>query len=283
LITGADGGLGKVVVKELVCRGATVIMGCLKLSDGQKAVDEIRKITSNGEMYLHQVNLANLSSVREFAKEIKEKYPHINILINNAGIGNSNWPLKKTKDGFEEHMIINYFGHFLLTNLLLDHVEKGAPARILFTASTLHLFAKLDLDDLNFDQAFKGTFDRVLPLPYGNSKLAMMLFAQELAEKLKNSNVKTYSYCPGLCDTPIFDNCTLPVYLFAKFCLLFIGHSADQGSKMIVYCSISKKCAQESGKMYRNNRVWTLATKAIEAQRQIGKSLWEISEKLVGI
>lgn len=142
------------------------------------------------------LDLGSLESVRKCAEEVKSKFPHINILINNAGVMIHESRLQKTKDGFEVNIGVNHLGHFLWTNLLLDYIKKGAPgARIVFTSSMGHQFSDLNVDDLNLEK--RGPFGPDNFGPYGNSKLANMLLARSLAKKLKNDNVTTYALCPG--------------------------------------------------------------------------------------
>ena len=77
------------------------------------------------------MELDSLESVRKFCEQVISQFPHVNILINNAGVLDAtDGKLRKTRDGFETNMGINYLGHFLLTLLLLDHVKKAAPSRL---------------------------------------------------------------------------------------------------------------------------------------------------------
>ena len=77
-----------------------------------------------------QLELDALASIRTFSEQVIKQFPHVNILINNAGVMDAtDGKLRKTKDGFESNMGINHLGHFLLTLLLLDHLKKAAPSR----------------------------------------------------------------------------------------------------------------------------------------------------------
>lgn len=162
LVTGANSGLGKVTALEFAKRGCTVIMACRNAEQGQKALDEIKAKTNSEnlvshfhhgyllkvdirelytvifgsefkfflpEQLLRELDLADLSSVRTFAEKIKQEFPAIHILVNNAGVYFDSDELQHTKDGFEVHMGINHLGHFLLTNLLLDNIKRAAPSR----------------------------------------------------------------------------------------------------------------------------------------------------------
>lgn len=74
-----------------------------------------------------ELDLASLTSVRKFAEEVLKKFNKIDVLINNAGLAVPEF--KTTEDGLEMNMGVNHFGHFLLTNLLLDKLKESAPSR----------------------------------------------------------------------------------------------------------------------------------------------------------
>lgn len=85
---------------------------------------------------IEEIDLSNLQSVRNFAGRILDREAGIHILINNAGV--MMCPEGKTEDGFEMHMATNYFGHALLTLILLPRLAKSGPARIVFVSSLVH-------------------------------------------------------------------------------------------------------------------------------------------------
>lgn len=174
-----------------------------------------------------ELDLADFQSVRKFAQSVTERFPHVNILINNAGILDGNGVLRNTKDHFESHMQVNYLGHFLLTNLLLDHLKKGAPgARVVCLGSTMHVLAHLDTEDLSLERAQSLGFGNFLP--YNNSKLAHILFARELASRLEGTGVHTYSLCPGMIRTELFRNEAWYKQTIYSFNLLFAGSTISE-------------------------------------------------------
>lgn len=76
-----------------------------------------------------KLNLASFSSIKEFATEVVKNFAEVHVLINNAGVY---VPFKEhalTEDGFEIHFGVNHLGHFLLTNLLSEHLKQNAPSR----------------------------------------------------------------------------------------------------------------------------------------------------------
>lgn len=96
-----------------------------------------------------------------------------------------------TKDGLEMQIGTNHFGHFLLTNLLLDMIKASAPARIINVSSLAHTFGKINREDIQSEKSYARW------QAYGQSKLANILFTRELAKRLKGTNVTVNSLHPG--------------------------------------------------------------------------------------
>jgi retinol dehydrogenase-14 len=141
------------------------------------------------------VDLASLQSVRDLAERFLGSYDRLDVLVNNAGT----FPTKQTftEDGFEMQMGVNHLAHFLLTELLLDCLKASAPSRIVTVTSTLHKKAGLDFD------TFKGFDKYSAQTAYNQSKLANVLFAVELAERLEGTGVTSNVLHPGAVATDI--------------------------------------------------------------------------------
>ena len=123
IVTGANTGIGKATALEVARRYGRVIMACRDLKKGEAAKKEISSITPNGELVVRKLDLASLKSVREFARQICQEEICLHALVNNAGV--MECPYQLTEDGLETHMAVNHFGHFLLTNLLLDKLKAS--------------------------------------------------------------------------------------------------------------------------------------------------------------
>ena len=121
-----------------------------------------------------QVDLASLKSVRAFSARMLEEEPHIDVLINNAGVMDT--PYTKTEDGFELQFGVNYLAHFLLTNLLLECLKEAPAARVVNVSSRAHELGEINFDDLMSERRYKphGAYRR--------SKLDNILFTQALAK-----------------------------------------------------------------------------------------------------
>ena len=136
------------------------------------------------------LDLANLESVKEFAKKFKEKYDRLDLLINNAGVMIP--PYSKTADGFELQFGTNHLGHFALTGLLLDVLKNTADSRIVNVSSVAHKYGKLNFDDLNWETRKYSAMKA-----YGDSKIANLYFTYELQNRLGNTHPMVTAAHPG--------------------------------------------------------------------------------------
>lgn len=188
LVTGANSGLGFGTTKELVKKGAKVVMAVRNMEKGEAAYNNILKEVPEAQLELMQVDLSDLNSVRNFAGEFKEKYDKLDVLINNAGVM---MPVKRfeTKQGFEGQFGTNHLGHFMLTRELFDVIEKTPNSRIVTLSS---LVAKMKKGKIYWDDMqFEKSYDKMAS--YSQSKLANMMFGIELHKKIEDTNKQTLS------------------------------------------------------------------------------------------
>ena len=179
-------------------RQARVIMACRSVERGEKAAEEVRRASGSSNVVFQQLDLASLTSVRRFCERVLKEEPHIDILINNAGI--MACPYWKTEDGFEMQFGVNHLGHFLLTNLLLDRLKEAPAARIVNVSSGAHGYAMakgINFDDINSEKSYNTM------KAYGQSKLANILFTRSLARQLEGTTVTTNSLHPGVIRTEL--------------------------------------------------------------------------------
>jgi len=197
LVTGANSGLGLATATHLAGKGATVVLGCRSKSKGQAAAKEIRDVHPKALLEPLALDLGSFTSIRDAAKEFTAKHDELHSLILNAGIGLP--PFGLTEDGIEQQFGVNHIGHFLLTQLLLPTVEASstpaAPTTIVAVTSMAHFDSHPEgvhttLAALNNKETYSP--DKA----YSQSKLANVLFAQELATRVKNG-VLVNSVHPG--------------------------------------------------------------------------------------
>lgn len=195
IVTGANSGIGKETAVDLAKRNARVIVACRSKDRGQKAVADIQERSGNNNVYFRQLDLASFSSVHQFAAGVLSDEPKIDILINNAAVFLV--PYSKTIDGVETHFSVNYLGHFLLTNLLLDRLREAPSARIINVAADIpplvgKLTGGIDYNDINSERSY----NRIKA--YTQSKYAVLLYSAHLAQQLRDSRVTVSTVHPGV-------------------------------------------------------------------------------------
>jgi NAD(P)-dependent dehydrogenase (short-subunit alcohol dehydrogenase family) len=192
VITGGNSGIGLETAVALAGAGAEVVLGCRDRRRAEGAVADIQRRAGNDQVRSHHLDLADLASVQRFASTLAGELDHIDVLVNNAGLILDR--RTETADGFETVFGVNHLGHFLLTELLGDHLRAAGQARIVVVASDAHrlAFGGLRWGDLD---RHRGRYDpwRV----YAESKLANVLHAQALATRFEGSGVVAHSLHPG--------------------------------------------------------------------------------------
>uniref|UniRef100_A0A3Q3WHW6 Uncharacterized protein n=1 Tax=Mola mola TaxID=94237 RepID=A0A3Q3WHW6_MOLML len=183
LITGANTGIGKETALDLAMRGARVIMACRDVEKGEEAAASIRAANPKAQVEVRELDLADTCSIRAFAQKFLREVDDLHILVHNAGV--MMCPYTKTVDGFEMHIGVNHLGHFLLTYLLIGQLKHSAPARIVVVSSLAHNFGWIRFHDLHSQGSYNSG------LAYCQSKLANVLFARELARRLKGTERHT--------------------------------------------------------------------------------------------
>jgi NAD(P)-dependent dehydrogenase (short-subunit alcohol dehydrogenase family) len=178
IVTGSNRGIGLEAAFELGRHGAHVVVATRRAGNAEAAAEYIRRRAPGALVEPMRLDLADLDSVREFAARFRAGHDRLDLLINNAGVGYL--PYARTADGLEATLGTNHFGHFALTALLLDRLLQRPGARVVTVASRVHELpeACLDFDDLLYERHYDAA------IAYARSKLANLLFAQELHRRL---------------------------------------------------------------------------------------------------
>ena len=197
IVTGANVGLGYETTLGLVDRGAKVIMACRNLQKANQTKANILKLYPEADLEVRELDLNSQASVRTFAEGIKTDYSAIHFLINNAGIMMT--PQGQTEDGLESQMGVNYFAHFLLTGLLMPLLEAEKGSRVVALSSKAHEWGTIDFNNLNAEQSYSKMG------AYSQSKLACLMFAYELQDRLVAAQKHTVSLAahPGGSNTEL--------------------------------------------------------------------------------
>jgi NAD(P)-dependent dehydrogenase (short-subunit alcohol dehydrogenase family) len=294
LITGANSGIGYYAALELARKGAHIVLACRDPRRAEAAMTAIRAATPGARLELAQLDLASLSSVREFAeRELAQRRP-IHILINNAGVMAPPARLE-TADGFELQFGTNVLGHFALTAWLLPALEQAAAEaaerpRIVTIASIAHKGGQLDFEDLQSTRSYS-------PMrAYRQSKLADLMFGFELDRRLREAQSRVMSVAahPGVADTNLFSSGDYPAIeralrrLAGRLIALALN-TGPMGALPTLYAATSD-CVRDGGyygpmglfeargSRVGNARVASQARDAVAAAK-----LWRICETLAGV
>jgi NAD(P)-dependent dehydrogenase (short-subunit alcohol dehydrogenase family) len=198
VVTGANGGLGLEVARELARKGGHVVMAARDQTKAEAARASIRDQVPGGSLALQPLDLASQRSVREAAAQILADHPRIDILANNAGV--MAVPERRTEDGFELQLAVNHLGHFALTAQLTSALLQSDDARVVSVTSTgRHAGRSLDPDNPHLC----GRYDPWQA--YGQSKLANLRFALELDRRFREAGVPARSIVvhPGFTNTDL--------------------------------------------------------------------------------
>jgi NAD(P)-dependent dehydrogenase (short-subunit alcohol dehydrogenase family) len=192
LVTGATDGLGKAISVELARAGATVLVHGRSAERAEAAADDIRAASGSELLRTCAGDLASLAQVRSLAEMVLSTEPRLDVLVNNAGIGTAgpgDGKRIESADGYELRFAVNYLAPFVLTRLLEPLLVRSAPARIVNVASAGQ--APIDFDDVMIEDGYDGG------RAYGQSKLAMVAWTFDLAERLAGQGVTATVRHPG--------------------------------------------------------------------------------------
>uniref|UniRef100_A0A8C3TWI3 Polyprenol dehydrogenase n=2 Tax=Catharus TaxID=9184 RepID=A0A8C3TWI3_CATUS len=311
IVTGGTKGIGYQTVKHLARLGMHVIIAGNSESDGQEAVRKIKEETLTGKVTLSQesllmsmcfyiiisdltrfvfissflpveflyCDLASMKSIRQFVQQFRAKNCPLHVLVNNAGV--MLVPERKTEDGFEEHFGLNYLGHFLLTNLLLDTLKQSGThshnARIITVSSATHYVGKLHLDDLQSRCSYSPHG------AYAQSKLALVLFTYRLQHLLtaNGSHVTANVVDPGVVNTELYKHVFWVVKVVKWMTAWLFFKTPEEGASTTIYAAISPEMEGAGGCYLYNEERTKSADVAYDEELQ--RVLWTESCKMVGI
>ena len=276
LVTGGNSGIGRHTVIELARMGARVVFTSRNVRKGDVARAEIREAANTKLVDCMELDLASFASIEKFAKQFLAKYDRLDVLVLNAGLILDR--RSTTVDGFESTFGVNHLGHFRLTQLLRERVMSTAPARIVVVSSTVHKNAKsgLDFDDLMLERGYaRSGFDA-----YSRSKLANILFANELSRQLDGTGVTVNSLHPGAVRSGFGADGDVKGPLWWSFVLARpFMLSPERGAETSIYLASSLEVQGKTGGYYARCK---LAQASEAAQDPMAaKRLWKVSEELV--
>ena len=287
IVTGATGGLGLETALGLAGAGAEVILAGRNAAKAHEAEATIRQRQNDAKVRFEFVDLARLESVADFANRLLSLGRPINMLVNNAGLMAPR-ERKVTPDGFELQLGTNYLSHFALTGRLLPMLTLG-QARVVQLSSIAHRSGKIHVDDLNYERGYK-------PFPvYGQSKLAMLMFAIELDRRSKANGwgLTSVAAHPGFAQTDLVNNgpgVGANAFMAGTYKLLgnLISHSAAAGALPTLMAATLP--GAEGGQFF-GPQGWMelkgapgpgkIEPKALDGA--VASKLWALSERMTGV
>jgi NAD(P)-dependent dehydrogenase (short-subunit alcohol dehydrogenase family) len=282
VVTGANSGIGWFTARELAGHGARVILACRDVERGKQAADRIRSGLPGADLDVAELNLASMASVRAFADSWQDA---LDVLVNNAGVMAPPKPAS-TQDGFELQFGTNHLGHFVLTGLLLPALLAAASPRVVTVSSIAHHGATMDVLEGNAGAVYHAQRS------YSNSKLANLLFAQELQRmaSARGLNLTSVGAHPGVSSTGLVaDPQGMGAKLFmrtvAPLFVKVLTQSAAAGARSTLYAATRAEPGSYTGPQRfgeTRGRIGPARLSALASEEKLARRLWQVSEELTG-
>ncbi len=291
VVTGANSGLGFWTAKGLVFRGAAVVMACRDTPKAQEVARTILAELPDADLHVLRLDLADLSSVREFAEAFRQRFDRLDLLINNAGV--MACPRRETADGFELQFGVNHLGHFALTGLLFPEIASRPDSRVVTVTSGAHNVGNIRFDDLHS----RRRYDRWAA--YAQSKLANLLFTFELQRRVQQEGLGVLSVAahPGYAATNLQRSGPLmerppgwggAMEMLVSFANRTLAQSPEMGSLPQLYAALAEDVRGgdvigPAGFMEMSGYPCKVGSSLRSRDEELAKRLWAVSSELTGV
>lgn len=266
LITGATSGLGKALAFKFAASKYRVYAIARSKAKAESVKRQVAEKT-NESIEILLTDLSSQREVRRLVKKLKKDKVKFNALVNCAGTYKNKLTL--TEDGIESTFAVNHLAPFLLTNLLLENKLIKPLGRILTISSIAHALVTLNFKDLSLPKHFNGW------RAYCQSKLANILFSNELAKRLETSSITSNAVHPGTISSQLLN--TIPKR-FSTFTRL-VAITPQESAKAVFYLIDNKELQNVSGKYFsRFKQSRTFIWRHILVRQ---KEFWDLSTQLV--
>lgn len=273
VVTGATSGIGLEAAKSLALKGAYLIIVGRNEKKCISIVNQIKRLKGASHVDYFCTDLSDLKQVRNLAKVLKEKYDHIDVLVNNAGAYFKSHRYESA-DGYEMTLALNYLSPFLLTSLLIDKLKASDQGRIINVSSNSHYNGTILLDDLQSKKEYNG-FNA-----YAQSKLAIVLFTYELARRLDNSNITVNALDPGSVATNFGkNNGWLRFYI--RRLVKRNERNVSEGTTTSIYLATSPDVADITGGYFFDEKQVKSSDDSYD--QKLATKLWEVGEMLTKV
>jgi len=273
VISGATNGIGKAAAIELSKENPNLLFTYRNQDLANELLAEIKALSPDTHVQSVYCDFSNQDSIKQCADEINHLCGDIDVLINNAGVVNTSY--HENSEGIENTFAVNHLGYFLLTNLLLNKLKGGNESRIINVSSAAHSFVKeIQWDDINF----KNNFGQGLR-PYGQSKLANLLFTRYLAIKLSTDNISVNAIHPGGVNTSLGSQNKAWYSKPLRLILRPFFRSPLKGAESIIYLA-TKQDDGVTGEYFVDSKIHKSSSYSKNLEE--AHKLWGLSEELVG-
>src|SRR5437870_5537055 len=273
LITGGTGGIGKATAVGLATLGARVGITGRDLERAEQAAIDIRAASRNPAIDAFAADLTSQAEVHRLATAVLDAYPRLDVLVNNVG---GFWAHRHpTADGLERTFALNHLAPFLLTTLLLDRLKASAPARVITVSSGAQSMGRIDFDDLQGARNYSGQ------RAYNQSKLANVMFSNELARRLDGTGVTANSLHPGVVRSNFGAEDQARWFAVISRVLLPLLKTPAQGARTSIYLASSPDMEGVTGRFFANRKIKRPNKVAFDTE--MTAKLWNVSAALVGV
>ena len=270
MVTGATAGIGKITATALAGLDAKMIITGRNQRKLEDTVHQIRTETGNESVQYLLADFSDLQQVRDLAMAFKERFSRLDVLVNNAGaFFNSRI---ETMYGVEMTFLVNHLAPFLLTNLLLENIQKSNRARIINVSSDVHKQGTMNFNDLSFKHGYFGM------KAYARSKLANILITYELVRRLGDSSVTVNALHPGHVATDIWKTNFSIIGPALKWIVGLFALSPEEGADNSIYLASSSEATGVTGKYFIKRK--PVNSSPISYDEEIAQRLWDFSETL---
>jgi len=273
LITGGTDGIGKATAIGLARLGARVGITGRDRARAEQAAADIRAASGTPAVDTFAADMTSQAEVRRLAGAVLDAYPRLDVLINNVG---GFWAHRHpTAEGLERTFALNYLTPFLLTNLLLDRLKASAPARVVTVSSGVQATGRIDFDDLQGTRNYSGQ------RAYSQSKLATVMFTNELARRLAGTGVTATCLHPGVVRTNFGAEDQARFFGVVSRVILPLLKTPDEGAQTAIYLASSPDMDGVTGQFFANRKPKTANKVAYDTDMRA--RLWQVSADLVGM
>jgi len=274
VITGATSGIGKEVAIQMARKGYNLAVIGRNQQKGDLLMAELKTEAQEGIFSYYLADMAKINEVKRISAEVAANHPVIDVLINNAGGVFTKFKL--TEDGIEETLANNHLGYFISTLLLLKNLKRSEDGRIIIVSSDSHYRGKIDFESFTTNKGY--SFMKA----YGQSKLANVLFAYYLADKLKDDGMSINALHPGVVKTSIGNKTGNRLFSFIWTVFSSIGGiTTKKAAETFIYLATTDQGREHHGKYLTAGKLKESSKSSYDAELQ--QKFWEWSELVTGV